>query len=842
MSKIGNLVIGVGLNLKGLSKDLNRASYRLNAQAAKWKSAGRSLSTSFTLPFLAIGGAGVKLAVDLESSFGKIRDLVGVTGSDLDQLKGSVAKISSQTAISQRSLAEGLFAVTSAGIKGKEATELLTQAAKASAIGLGDTRSIALASSAVLNAYGDEAVSASRATDILAATIKYGNLEASSLAPVLGKVIGPAAALGISFEEVGANVATFTKLGGSAENAVTTLGAVMNTFIKPTEQAKKALADVNLTSQDLRDKLKNDGLADTLIFLTETFDGNIEALGQIVPNVRALNNVIGTAATQGTTYKEVLEGTKNELELVDKGFDNVSKTAGFKLKSAMIQLQNASIQLGELLIPVVLKIVKVVTSLVSKFTSMSSAAKETAVKIALVVASIGPAMIAFGAFKGLLGTFASVFGSITKGVIKMWGALTSPLGLVALAFAGLTVLIVKNWDMVNEAIVSVVNYVIGLYNESMIVRGAVNLITLGFKYAVRNVQALFNNLKSVGTLIKKVFTLDFENFGDLLKDLGNEMKDEAISMAEDVAGYAKEAWENTVDPKDMIKPITTDDTNRLLKPLVDGVNNVSNQIKGTLEGVFDFGSGGSGVSGGSSSPTTPTTPATTAPTEDDKAPTEVEGGGFNYYEIIYGAITKNIDALKEYKERLESIKSVLGDFADEAVLGLVSSLGGILENFNGFGDAAKRMGLTILSSVGSTMQKLGKIIIVGSVAMKKLRKYIQSFGAIGAGASIAGGIALLALGKAISNRVSSVAGGSGGGSGKGLPKLAKGGVLTGETMFIGGEYAGAANNPEIVTPQNIMAETFRKVLGQNGTGGSGVGVLHMDTIRFGLERDQLRVT
>lgn len=52
-----------------------------------------------------------------------------------------------------------------------------------------------------------------------------------------------------------------------------------------------------------------------------------------------------------------------------------------------------------------------------------------------------------------------------------------------------------------------------------------------------------------------------------------------------------------------------------------------------------------------------------------------------------------------------------------------------------------------------------------------------------------------------------------------IPTLAKGGVLTQRTMFIGGEYSGASSNPEIVTPQNIMRETmegvFSKYQGNN---------------------------
>lgn len=45
-----------------------------------------------------------------------------------------------------------------------------------------------------------------------------------------------------------------------------------------------------------------------------------------------------------------------------------------------------------------------------------------------------------------------------------------------------------------------------------------------------------------------------------------------------------------------------------------------------------------------------------------------------------------------------------------------------------------------------------------------------------------------------------------------LPRLAKGNVAYNETLAIFGEYAGASNNPEITTPQNIMRETFEDVL------------------------------
>ena len=45
-----------------------------------------------------------------------------------------------------------------------------------------------------------------------------------------------------------------------------------------------------------------------------------------------------------------------------------------------------------------------------------------------------------------------------------------------------------------------------------------------------------------------------------------------------------------------------------------------------------------------------------------------------------------------------------------------------------------------------------------------------------------------------------------------LPRLAKGAVLKVPTVAEMAEYPGASTNPEIVTPQNIMEETFDRVL------------------------------
>ena len=56
-----------------------------------------------------------------------------------------------------------------------------------------------------------------------------------------------------------------------------------------------------------------------------------------------------------------------------------------------------------------------------------------------------------------------------------------------------------------------------------------------------------------------------------------------------------------------------------------------------------------------------------------------------------------------------------------------------------------------------------------------------------------------------------------------IPTLAAGAVLTRRTVFEGGEYPGAHDNPEIVSPRSMMVSAFREALAeQGGAGGNDI--------------------
>jgi TP901 family phage tail tape measure protein len=88
---------------------------------------------------------------------------------------------------------------------------------------MGETADVARAVIAAMNAYGKENITAAHAMDVLHTAVVEGGAEADQFANTLGRVIAPAKLAGVSFEEVAASVATFTRLGVGADEAVTAL-------------------------------------------------------------------------------------------------------------------------------------------------------------------------------------------------------------------------------------------------------------------------------------------------------------------------------------------------------------------------------------------------------------------------------------------------------------------------------------------------------------------------------------------------------------------------------------------------------------------------------------------
>jgi TP901 family phage tail tape measure protein len=504
---------------------LTMAQKKLGRVSRQMKKIGSTMTNNVTLPFVAIGAAGAKMAVEFDDNMTKIQTLVGVSADEVSKLRKEVVALSGKTAQAPAELAEGLFFLTSAGLEGANAMETLEQVSKGVAIGLGEQADLAKVAAAAQNAYGEDTMSASKALDIFGGMVQTGMFEASELAGVLGTQLGLAANLGISFEELGAMISTYTKTTGDANAATTGLSGIMMSFAKITPKQEEALASVGMTVEGLRNSLGTQGLQATLIEMQSAFKNNNVDLSEFFSKSQALKGVLGVLGNQTETYKDVLDKLEQSTGFVNDGFDTVSKGAGFRLQQSFNNLKIAGQQIGEALLPVIVKLANFVASAAKSFTQLDTSTKGIIVGVGLLVASIGPMLT-------LLGTIGSAL-----------VALTGPIGIAVgaiLAIGAAFIYIRENYEAIKErlsswtwfknALLDVLGFLIEFNPFSVIIKGYNKLLKfLGKEQIINPFEAMEESLDGL-----KDDTVEYENelgsFGDALKNTANEAKGAILNM------------------------------------------------------------------------------------------------------------------------------------------------------------------------------------------------------------------------------------------------------------------------------------------------------------------------
>ena len=294
----------------------------------------------------AVGVASVREAAQFETSFAKIQGLVGVTAEEIEVLEDAARRLGPQFGKSGIEAADALFFITSAGLRGAAATEVLEASLKGAAIGLGDTKTIADLATSAVNAYGESNLGGAEAVDVLAEAVRLGKLEPAELAGAMGQVLPLASNLGVSFDQVGAALAGMSKTGTDASTAATQLRQILATLAKPTEGANKALAEMGLSAAGLREQIKEKGLFSTLETLTTAFDGNIEATTEVFGNIRALSGVLDLMGASAEDNAELFALMADGIKITDEAMAITAETAEFKFNQAMAGAKAILLEIG----------------------------------------------------------------------------------------------------------------------------------------------------------------------------------------------------------------------------------------------------------------------------------------------------------------------------------------------------------------------------------------------------------------------------------------------------------------------------------------------------------------
>ena len=748
-----------------LSKGLDKAGSKLQAFGAKTQAVGKNLSTKLTLPLALAGGAALKLGVDFDKSMTKIQSLVGVAAADVDKMGETAKKMATDTGKSAAEAAEALFFITSAGLRGKEATDVLNASLKAAAVGLGETATVADLATSAMNAYGSSNLNAEAATDVMVSAVREGKLEASELAQSMGAVLPVASNMGVQFHEVGAAFAALSRTGTGAAEAATQIRSILTSLLKPTKQAEDQLSALGLSSAGLRQSLKEDGLLATLEILKQKFEGNDTAAQNVFGNVRALSGVMDLLGAGVDSTRAIFDAMNDTQGATAKAFAVTSESASFKLtkglNSVKIALTEVGAELLESLVPLFEGFTKTVITITKKFNELDKSTKKIILAIGGIAAVIGPILI--------------VIGKMSLG----FGALIKALPLVAGGFKVLTAAMIANPILAVATAIAAVTIAIVQYKKSQKEANQVALEQMDAAQLGEKIEALEKRKQS---LYKRGYK-DGQHRVQLVQDEIDvykkqiEVVNEATTANEELEKQRLKT-SNTPAPT----PLPTMGGSETRKPVasVSALGATAGTSMGTTQQLnLDAGSSLLGEM-----QTVGLDPATAL------ANSVANGNGILRTKLAETATILN-EASVEITPHLQNMAEGMGAALGNAIANggnLLGALGGVL-----------------LGGIGDIAIQLGKTAISIGLAMKAIKMSFKN-----PGTAIAAGIALIALGTVIKSVVPGIVQGKGGGGdiggGQSGPRsgavaaFANGGIVSGPTLGLMGEYAGAKSNPEVIAP------------------------------------------
>ena len=194
-------------------------------------------------------------------------------------------------------------------------------------------------------------------------------------------------------------------------------------------------------------------------------------------------------------------------------------------------------------------------------------------------------------------------------------------------------------------------------------------------------------------------------------------------------------------------------------------------------------------------------------------------GMFPVYLDFYDQLNAKLEAMDQNAlrgaEAMKRVNSIMSDMASGTFVAFADALGKSLagEDVNVFE--------TFGTILASGLQDIGKALIAYGLAMDAFKKAFSN-----PIAAVAAGVALVAAGAILKSNIAKTSG-----EDTGVQKFANGGIISGPTMGLMGEYPGAKSNPEVVAPLDKLKDMI-------GGDGNGTFVLRGQDLLLSVNRAQ----
>ena len=529
------------IEVKELSNELLKIPFDKigeNIQSAgnNLKTVGQSMSTSITLPSIAVGAAATKIGIDFDRAMSKVQAISGATAEDFKKLKTKSEEMGKSTKFSASESAE---AMTYMGMAGWKTNDMLVGLEGILNLAAAGGTDLALASDIVtdgLTGLGLTANDSSKFVDIMAATITSANTNVEMMGETL-KYAGPVAgALGIKMEDLSLAIGLMGNAGIKSSQSGTALRAGLTNLVKPTKQMKIAMEKYGINI-----KKTSDGSVDlmaTIKHLREKMGGLNETT-----QANALATIFGKEAMSGwaaiinaseTDFNKLSEAIANSDGKATELAQVMQQNLGGSIDTMKSALEGALKDGFEAMLPVIDSVVGKITDLANWFSGLDEEQQKNIVTMVGVAATLGPLLSLFGQFLVVGGNAVTLFGALKTGTL---GA-TASTGLLSSAIAILTgpaglVLLVSSIIAVasalgdNEKKLTELQEKWGLFGQ--VIGSVCETMTGTVELSIGNISIMISTL---GKIIGAVFRGDFKSIDDIWTEGWTKIENKtAIAMS-----------------------------------------------------------------------------------------------------------------------------------------------------------------------------------------------------------------------------------------------------------------------------------------------------------------------
>ncbi|MCO4641650.1 Phage tape measure [Streptococcus infantarius subsp. infantarius] len=408
----------------------NNAKTKLGSVGDKFEKVGSSLSKKLTAPIVAGVGASVKTFTSFDDSMRKVAATSGIAADSSSKsymaMRKQAQDLGATTRYSASEVAEGMNYMAMAGWSAEQTMAgipAVLDLAAASGENLGTTSDIV---TDAMTAFGMQAEQAGEFADILAAASSNANTNVSMMGDTFKYVAPVAGSLGFNAKDTAIAIGLMANSGIKGSQAGTALRAGLVNLVHPSEAAQKAMDSLGISVTDSEGNMKSfrtimGDLREKMGGLSETQKASAAAT---IFGKEAMSGWLAIINSSDGDFNKLADAIDNSQGATKRMVDTMEGGLGGSFRNLKSAIEGLGIAIGERLAPYVKKAAEFVTELAQKFKSLSPAQQDQIIKIALIVAAIGPLLVAIG--KTL---------KVLKTVITVVQFLLSPFGLVVVAIA-----------------------------------------------------------------------------------------------------------------------------------------------------------------------------------------------------------------------------------------------------------------------------------------------------------------------------------------------------------------------------------------------------------------------